>query len=240
MFDAEAGLLAYQKKEGRRRAIASVVNIKYAVRSRRTGAMTMRVFATSIAFLIWGCASSAQSDSGGGGGSVHHASPCANHNPELRVKIETNAEKMASICRADGKGDCLYTFSSGKTFVHGEPDLNNDGRTDYLIKDFSGSYGMNEVVHLMGYANCTDGTFVKVLDDFLSDVYVKDTSQGGWRDLEVSRACFDEKIEDVVSRSYSLHFDSAKATYGAPNGERRLEKYCSVYEIALPSSSAKP
>lgn len=200
----------------------------------------MRVFATSIAFLIWGCASSAQSDRGGEAAPVHQASPCANHNPELRVKIETNAEKMAGICRADGKGDCLSTFSYGKTIAYGQPDLNNDGRTDYLIKDFSGSYGMNEVVHFMGYASCMDGTYVKVLDDFLSDVHVEDTSQGGWRDLEVRRACFDEKIEDVVSRSYSLHFDSAKATYGAPNGDRRLARYCSAFEVALPPSSAKP
>lgn len=146
---------------------------------------------------------------------------------------------MASICRADGKGDCLYTFSYGKTFVYGHPDLNGDGRTDYLIKDFTGSYGMSEVVHFMGYASCSDGGYVKVLDDFLSDVHVKDSSQGGWRDIEVSRACFDEKSEDAVSRSYLLQFDSSKGTYGAPIGDRSLTRYCSAYEVALPSSSAK-
>ena len=200
----------------------------------------MKAFAASIALLLLGCASNAQSDSDSRGRPVHHVSPCANYNPELRVRIETNAEKMASICRADGKGDCLYTFSYGKTFVYGQPDLNDDGRIDYLIRDFSGSYGMNEVVHFLGYASCSNGTYVKVLDDFLSDVHVKDVSQGGWRNLEVSRACFDEKIGDVVSRSYLLQFDSATGAYGAPNGDRRLARYCSAYEVALPPSSAKP
>jgi len=200
----------------------------------------MRVFATSIAFLLSGCAFTAHSHSDGGGRPERHASPCADHDLELRVKIETNAEKRASICRADGKGDCLYTFSYGKTFVYGQPDLNGDGRTDYLIKDFSGSYGMNDLIHFMGYASCTDGTYVKVLDDFLSDVHVKDSSRRGWRDLEVSRACFDEKIDGAVSRSYSLQFDSAKLSYGAPNRDRRLARYCSAYEVALPPSSAKP
>lgn len=202
--------------------------------------MTMRVFATSIAFLLLGCAFTAHSHSRGGGRPERHASPCADHDLELRVKIETNAEKMASICRADGKGDCLYTFSYGKTFVYGQPDLNGDGRTDYLIKDFSGSYGMNDLIHFMGYASCTDGTYVKVLDDVLSDVHVKDSSRHGWRDLEVSRACFDEKIDGTVSRSYSLQFDSAKLIYGAPSRDRRLARYCSAYEVELPPSSAKP
>lgn len=205
--------------------------------SRHISTMKMKAFA-SLAFILWGCASSARCASGGP--PEDRGSPCATQNPELRVKIETNAAKMASICRADDKGDCLYAFAQGKTFVYGEPDLNKDGWTDYLIKDFSGSYGMNEVVHFVGYASCADGTYVKVLDDFFSDVHVKDTPLGGWRDLEVSRACFDEKIEDVVSRSYLVRFNSAKASYGAPNGDPMLSKYCSAYEVALPPSSTKP
>ncbi|MGM3277967.1 hypothetical protein [Ralstonia sp. 24A2] len=154
------------------------------------------------------------------------------------MKIEINAERMASICRADGKGDCLYTFSNGKTFVYGQPDFDGDGRPDYLIKDFSGAYGMHDVVHFMGYANCSDGTYVKVLDDFLSDVRVKDKGKAkGWLDLEVSRSCFDDKVGDVISRRYVLSFDSKKSAYGAPNADPRLAKYCSAFELALPPRS---
>lgn len=165
---------------------------------------------------------------------------CAGADPEIQMAIEVGENQMASICRADGLGDCLYTHAFGKTFVQARPDLNTDGRKDFLIKDFSGVYGMHDMVHFMGFVGCPGNFYVKVLDDFLTDVHVKDdASSRQWRQLRVSRACFDEDRGGIVTREYKITFDHARSGYGPPDASPALTEFSGADELALPAGMSE-
>jgi len=199
----------------------------------------MKSSAVAVATLIFmGCAPIAQSGSDlVASGSPRQADPCKVVDPERRVEIKIGENQTASICRADGAGDCLYTYALGKTFVQERPDLNIDGREDFLIKDFSGAYGMHDVIHFMGFVGCPGNFYVKVLDDFFTSIHVRDKeSAGHWRGLHVSRACFDEDQGDIVTREYTIGFDQTRSVYGPPNGNPALADFCNATELALPTN----
>lgn len=203
---------------------------------------TRKFFSIVAASLLLGCVSAtpAHSDSNTGINPDPQSDPCQTKDSDLRVVINVNQEKKASICRSDDKGDCLYTFSLGKTFLHSKPDLNSDGHNDYIIKDFSGAYGMHDVTHFLGFLSCRDGSYVKVLDNFFTDLQpIIQKHPTAWITLRVSRSCFDEKKQDVVKRWYSLNFDKSLLSYGPPDNKQTLNEYCSAYELSLPPSEEK-
>lgn len=198
--------------------------------------MNIKFSAIGIAALLFtGCATAQPDSDVIASDTPQQADPCVVADPESRLAIEIDENKMASICRADRLGDCLYTHAFGKTFIQARSDLNSDGRRDFLIKDFSGAYGMHDVVHVMGFVGCPGNYYVKVLDDFLTNVQIKDSAPDGmWRQLQVSRACFDESRGDVVTREYTIAFDPARLVYGPPDGNPALTEFCSADELASP------
>ena len=198
--------------------------------------MIMKSPAVAVAGLIFmGCMPIAQSDGDIVPSDSPQSNPCTLAHPTRRVEIKIGENQMASICRADGVGDCLYTHALGKTFVQERPDLNMDKREDFLIKDFSGAYGMHDVVHFMGFVSCPGDFYVRVLDDFLTNVRVKhEKSAEQWRQLQAERACFDENRGDIVMREYTIAFDQALSLYGPPDGDPALAEFCSTSELALP------
>ncbi|MFM0273862.1 hypothetical protein PQQ59_24980 [Paraburkholderia aspalathi] len=159
---------------------------------------------------------------------------------EGKFVIKEYDSKLVSVCRADDVGDCLYTKTFGKTFADSRPDLNADGLKDYVIKDLSGPYGDNDVTHFMLFAQCHDGAFVKIGDDFFTSIKpdVIDPATG-WLKLRVARDCYDEGIGDTQERTFTIVFDSKKLKYGPPNSDRALTRYCSNKELALPPDSAR-
>ncbi len=82
------------------------------------------------------------------------ASPCNGATDETLMGITEHANGLASICRLDGQGDCLYTEAFGKTFISSRPDFNGDDYvdvTDLAHFQFCAS-GANETPP----AGCTD------------------------------------------------------------------------------------
>lgn len=152
--------------------------------------------------------------------------------------IKEYENQMVSVCPADSTEDCLYTVIHGKTFLDRRLHLNTDRLDDYVIKDFSTSYGNNDVTHFMLFAQCRDGKFVQVADDFFTTVKpdVMDASTG-WVKLRVTRDCYSERIGDTQERSYRISFDPKQSKYGPPNGNPALANYCSDAELALPADS---
>ncbi|WP_407351828.1 hypothetical protein [Luteimonas sp. R10] len=201
--------------------------------------MTMKLPVSALAVLVLvACTPVARSDGHATGKDItRRMDPCSTADHEIRMAIEVGDDRHASICRVDGLGDCLYSFEFGKTFIHASLDLNFDGREDYLIKDFSGAYGMHDVVHFMGFTSCPGGFSVKVLDDFFTDVRPRE-ARGTWADLQVSRACFDEGKGETGTRKYTVAFDSARSAYGPPDGNPALTEYCGPEELALPLTPA--
>ncbi|WP_143814142.1 hypothetical protein [Novilysobacter spongiicola] len=151
------------------------------------------------------------------------------------MEIRSGEGESVSVCRADGAGDCLHSRALGKTFLHARPDLNMDGRNDFLIKDVSGVYGMHEVVHFMGFVDCPGNFGVKVMDDFFTDLDASGPLRGEeWREITATRACFDEHLGEAVTREYTVRFDRARSSYGAPDGNPALAEFCSASELAMP------
>ncbi|HEX7933372.1 MAG TPA: hypothetical protein VF573_09915, partial [Paraburkholderia sp.] len=128
--------------------------------------------------------------------------------------------------------------TSGKTFMDSRLHLNSDRLNDYVIKDFSTGYGSNDVAHFMAFAQCHDGNFVQVADDFFTTVEpdVMDTSTG-WLKLRVTRDCYSESIGDTQERSYTIAYDPKRSKYGPPDDNPALANYCSDTELALPLNS---
>ncbi|WP_143752039.1 hypothetical protein [Burkholderia sp. SRS-W-2-2016] len=187
-----------------------------------------------LAMAIAACSLSVQSSHAARGMSA----ACADDGVE-KFAIEEHEDNRVSVCRADGVGDCLYTQAYGKTFVDSRLHLNTDKRRDYVIKDFTGAYGLNDVVHFMLFAQCRDGKYVQVADDFFTSLKAGaiDASTG-WLNLHVTRDCYSEKIGDTQARSYTISFDPKHSEYGPPNANPALTHYCSDAELALPASAA--
>lgn len=165
----------------------------------------------------------------------HQRGPCTSAQAGGRAEIRFGEEGAVSVCRADGAGDCLYSHAFGKTYLHARADLNMDGRDDLLIKDFSGIYGMHEIVHFMGFVDCPGSFQVKVMDGFFTDVNPKGPPRSGqWREIRATRACFDERHVDTVTRQYTIRFDRARSSYGTPDGNPALAEFCSPTELAMP------
>ena len=191
------------------------------------------------ALLIVGCTGIVRS---GGEESARQVprDPCAKVDSNRKMRISFGSDQMVSVCRADGIGDCLHSFAFGKTFLHSRVDLNMDGGDDVLIKDLSGAYGMHDVVHFMGFVECPEKSYVKVLDDFYTEVQVKGEPRANqWRELGVTRACFDDHRGDTVVREYTIRFDPALSVYGPPDGNVALTEFCSAAELGLPMESGE-
>ncbi|WP_322032660.1 hypothetical protein [Paraburkholderia sp. J76] len=162
-----------------------------------------------------------------------------NKGGDVKFAIREYDNKLVSVCRADGVGDCLYTKAFGKTFVDNRLHLNSDRLHDYVIKDLSGSYGDNDVTHFMLFAQCRDGNFVKVGDDFFTNLRPDAMDRTtGWLKLRVTRDCYNDSISDTQERSYTIVFDPKKRRYGPPDSNPKLTHYCSDAELALPVGSA--
>lgn len=153
--------------------------------------------------------------------------------------IKEYENNMVSVCPVVGSENCLYTVAYGKAFLDSRLHLNTDRFNDYVIKDFSSAYGNNDVVHFMLFAQCPDGDFVQVENNFFTTVKpdVMDASTG-WLKLRVTRDCYSEQIGDTQERSYTISFDPKQSKYGPPDGNPALRDYCSDVELALPVSSA--
>lgn len=163
--------------------------------------------------------------------------PCIAATAETLMEIQSLENNGVSICRRDGVGDCLYSAEAGRTFEAGRPDLNHDGRPDFLIRDFTGAYGNHDIIHFLGYAACPTGGYVKVLDSFMTSIEPMDeTSDSGWRNISATRDCFDDSEQDVVSRRYRLTWDENKSAYGPPDNDLDLAQYCTAKEMTLPPS----
>lgn len=162
------------------------------------------------------------------------AAPCADATGETLMNITEHLEGLVSICRQDGQGDCLYTEALGKTFILSRPDFNGDERSDFLIKDFTGAYGNHDIVHHIGYVACPQGGYINVLDTFVTSVHVAQAQQGQWARVDVSRDCFDDQVQYLVSRRYTLSWDSSAVMYGPPNDDPELSSYCTEKEMDLP------
>jgi hypothetical protein len=156
-----------------------------------------------------------------------------------RFSIKEYENKMVSVCPANSTKDCIYTVVYGKTFIDSRLHLNADRLNDYVIKEFSSGYGNNDVTHLMLFAQCHDGKFIQVADDFFTTVKpdVMDAATG-WLKLRVTRDCYNESIGDTQERSYTISFDPEQSKYGPPDGNPALKHYCSNAELALPVNSA--
>ncbi|MFD0739832.1 hypothetical protein ACFQZQ_11115 [Lysobacter koreensis] len=92
----------------------------------------------------------------------------------------------------------------------------------------------------MSFAQCDDGSYIKVADDMLRDVSVA-LSQGreGWADLEVARTCFNDALGETQTRQFRLSFDPAQFRYGPPDDDPELAEFCSAKEVALPTADNK-
>ena len=166
------------------------------------------------------------------------ASPCNGATDETLMGITEHANGLASICRLDGQGDCLYTEAFGKTFISSRPDFNGDGLADFLIKDFTGSYGDHDIVHHLGYAACTQGGYVNVLSAFVTSAKADETQRQvqQWALVEVTRDCYDESTQSFISHRYTLSWDASTETYGPPDGNADLSDYCTAREMSLPAA----
>lgn len=168
----------------------------------------------------------------------HMRSECAKGRADKFV-IKEYENKMVSVCPSHGNGDCQYTVTSGKTFLDSRLHLNSDRLSDYVIKDLSTGYGNNYVAHFMLFAQCHDGNFVQVADDFVTTVKpdVMDASTG-WLKLRVTRDCYSESIGDTQERSYTIAYHPKRSKYGAPDDNPALANYCSDTELAVPLNSS--
>ena len=165
------------------------------------------------------------------------ASPCADAADGTRMSITEHADGRISICRLDGQGDCLYTETFGKTFVSSRPDFNGDGLADFLIKDFTGAYGDQDIVRHLGYAACPQGGYINVLDAFVTSAQADETHrQGQWARVDITRDCYDDSKQSFVSRRYTLSWDARTGTYGPPDGDAELADYCTAKEMTLPTA----
>lgn len=161
--------------------------------------------------------------------------PCAAATPETLMEIRPLENNGVSICRSDGVGDCFYSAEAGRTFEAGRPDMDQDGRPDVLVRDFTGAYGNHDIVHFLGYAACSTGGYVKVLDSFATSVEIADeTSALGWRDMTITRDCFDDSTQEVVSRRYRLTWHESIRAYGPPDNNPDLIQHCTMKEMTLP------
>ncbi|MGY0653089.1 hypothetical protein ACW7GZ_14765 [Luteimonas sp. A537] len=154
------------------------------------------------------------------------------------MDITEHANRKVSVCRLDGKGDCLYTEAFGKTFVSSRPNFNGDNLADFLIKDFTGVYGDHDIVHHLGYLACPQNGYVNVLDAFVTSAQADEAGrkEGQWARVEITRDCYDDRTQSLVSRRYELSWDSDIREYGPPNNDPELSEYCSNKEMALPAA----
>lgn len=163
------------------------------------------------------------------------AQPCDAATNETLMDIQFLGNDSVSICRLDGIGDCLYSAEAGRTFEAARPDFNGDDHSDILVKDFTGAYGNHDIIHFLGYAACSSDGYVKVLDTFATSAIVTDIhSASGWKDISVTRDCYDEMTQDVVSRNFTLKWDEDSREYGPPDGDIELTEYCTEKEMGLP------
>ena len=161
--------------------------------------------------------------------------PCAAATPETLVEIRTLENNGVSICRSDGLGDCLHSAEAGRTFEAGRLDMDQDGLSDLLVRDFTGAYGNHDIVHFLGYAACPNGGHVKVLDSFAPSVEMIDEASAlGWRDMSITRDCFDDSMQGGVSRRYRLTWHESSGAYGPPDNDPDLIQYCTLKEMTLP------
>ena len=161
--------------------------------------------------------------------------PCVAATPETLMDIQSIETNGVSICRRDDVGDCFYSAEAGRTFKAGRPDMDRDGHADFLVRDFTGAYGNHEIVHFLGYAACPAGGYVKVLDSFATSMELTDeTSALGWRDVSITRDCFDDSTQDVVSRRFRLTWHESVGAYGPPDNDPVLTQHCTMKEMALP------
>lgn len=161
--------------------------------------------------------------------------PCSAATQDALMEIKVTNNSAVSICRSDGVGDCFYSAAAGRTFLAGRPDFNNDGHLDVLVRDFSGAYGNHDIIHFLGYAACATGEYVKVLDTFATSVELhNETSTSGWRDMSITRDCFDDSSQDVVTRRFRLTWRESAGAYGPPDNEVDLIQHCTMKEMALP------
>lgn len=159
---------------------------------------------------------------------------CSDVRNEL-VAIKAYGGKAVSVCPVGGDEDCLYSQQAGKTFLYATPDLNADGRRDALIKDFSGAYGQHDVVHVMAFAQCADGSYIKVADDMLQNAVPEPSNnQGQWADLQVTRTCYNEDLGESQLRRFSLKFQALLFRYGPPENDPELAEFCTAKELSLP------
>ena len=161
--------------------------------------------------------------------------PCDTATSETLMEIQAMANSRVSICRSDGVGDCFYSVEAGRTFVADRPDFDLDGHADVLVQNLSGVYGNHEIVHFLGYVACATGEYVKVLDAFATSMEPADViSASGWRDMSITRDCFDDSTQDVVSRRYRLAWHKSIGAYGPPDNDPDLIQHCTMKEMALP------
>lgn len=164
---------------------------------------------------------------------------CDNAPDERIVDIRFHARNAVSVCApGQPEQDCCYSISDGKTFVHSRPDLDNNGLPDAIVRDLTGAYGNDEVVHFMAFVQCVDKTFLQVADVYLTDIKPATRAANLQRfvDLNVTRACFDEKLGKTKTRRFRITFDKTKLFYGPPDGDPELKERCSAKELSLPSS----
>lgn len=194
--------------------------------------MKIRFFTlAAVLFISYGCSASPSSEVKKS--SQHGLYNCSNSDNKFEIVQFEN--KLVSICGVGGENECHYTESLGKTFTNGRPDLNGDGLLDYVIRDFTGSYGLNDITHFMIFAQCKAGGFVKVGDNFFTTIkYEKIDFPAHWMNLTVTRSCYDTKIDDTRERSFVVKFDDSKEMYGAPNGDPSMMQACSNKELSLP------
>lgn len=193
----------------------------------------VRVCALLVMFVMVACHTDSSTRLNTRGPAANH--PCAAATPEALMEIQVVSGSAVSICRSDGIGDCLYSAEAGRTFVTGRPDFDQDGQPDMLVRDFSGAYGNHDVVHFLGYVTCSTGEFVKVLDTFATTMELTDEpSASAWRDMTITRDCFDEPTQDVVSRRFRLSWHESASIYGPPDDDFDLTQHCTMKEMALP------
>ncbi|SBV53339.1 putative secreted protein [Xanthomonas bromi] len=133
--------------------------------------------------------------------------------------------KQISACPPDAEEGCPYNANHGQTYLVATPDLNQDGRTDAIIRYLGSNYGDTDAVDYLVLTQCKDGTYIRALEGAFSDLKAPDSIVKIWPDLTATRVCPTPDNTGSVTTELSLHFDPKSFKYfSAPDSS--LESPC--------------
>jgi len=157
--------------------------------------------------------------------------------------IRKHVDESVTICGSEDSEDC-HDDHYLPAFKYGQPDLNGDGKSDFVILRFDGMSGDSDnVSYFVIFVACTPELYRRIHWSAYTSINIEPGEyEDGFAVIKVIRECFSMRANSEQRREYDIRYNIESREYGPPAGDPRLSDYCSDYEMSLPwePAAAKP